>query len=511
VLVKPMVEAPLMLTNVNGTLYFYGDDGTHGYELWTSDGTEAGTVMVKDIVPGPGGSIDGTGSWPQMVAVGNRAFFTAFDAVSGIELWVSDGSEGGTTLVEDINPAAFGSAPLQLTELNGALMFTAADGISAVHTLWRSDGTAPGTYMVSDIFALDLTNVNGTLFFNGNEPDAGSELWRSDGTAGGTQLVKNIYPEDDGSGPMHITDVNGRAFFIAVTPGPQIGLWVSDGTDAGTERLRALEPYAAGGYIAELTAANGLLYFRAYDSISNSISLFRSDGTVSGTVPVPIPNGGFPGWLTNVDGTLFFSADDAAHGRELWKVAAPVDTVPPTVASSGFAFQTAHEVVIQFSENVATSLSADDLQITALPGGPTITPSSVAYDAATNTATFAIAPRLGDGEYRATLAAGAVADAAGNALAQDHTLDFFFLNADANRDRRVNLQDFNLLAANFGQSNRTFSQGDFNYDGQVNLGDFNLLAQQFGTSLAPHAGAAAGAARNGFATGDDDDERSPIV
>ena len=58
------------------------------------------------------------------------------------------------------------------------------------------------------------------------------------------------------------------------------------------------------------------------------------------------------------------------------------------------------------------------------------------------------------------------------------------LAGDATRDRAVNLSDFNVLAANFGQSNRTFSQGDFNYDGAVNLSDFNILAPRFGQVLA---------------------------
>jgi hypothetical protein len=70
-------------------------------------------------------------------------------------------------------------------------------------------------------------------------------------------------------------------------------------------------------------------------------------------------------------------------------------------------------------------------------------------------------------------------------MAADATGDFFFLRGDANRDRRVNLQDFNILAANFGQSPRTFGQGDFTYDGTVNLQDFNALATRFGTELPP--------------------------
>ena len=78
-------------------------------------------------------------------------------------------------------------------------------------------------------------------------------------------------------------------------------------------------------------------------------------------------------------------------------------------------------------------------------------------------------------------------------MAADYAFEFFFLRGDANHDARVNLQDFNILAGNFGQSNRIFSQGDFNYDTVVNLLDFNALAGRFGQALGPAA--VVGAAR----------------
>ena len=77
----------------------------------------------------------------------------------------------------------------------------------------------------------------------------------------------------------------------------------------------------------------------------------------------------------------------------------------------------------------------------------------------------------------------------GEPMASDVFFNFFFLMGDANRDARVNLADFNIHAANFGQSGRDFTQGNFNYDaaGLVNLADFNLLASRFGSSVGPDA------------------------
>ncbi len=164
--------------------------------------------------------------------------------------------------------------------------------------------------------------------------------------------------------------------------------------------------------------------------------------------------------------------------------------LPPAVVDARFPFELSpHRVTVRFSENVQNSLSASDLMLTNLTTGATINPSDLAleYDPSTNTATFragaSIGGRFPDGNYRATLPAGSVSDPQGNALVDGFTFDFFFLSGDANRDRRVNLSDFNILAANFGQSPRSFSQGDFNYDGTVNLADFNVLASRFGQVL----------------------------
>ena len=136
---------PSRFLNVSGTLFFVAFESTHGFELWRSDGTAAGTVLVDDIRPGPVGStISG------LTNVSGTLFFAADDGVHGKQLWESNGVAAGTVMVADISPAGKSSSPAYLTNVNGSLFFSANDGTHGVE-LWQSNGTAAGTALVMDI------------------------------------------------------------------------------------------------------------------------------------------------------------------------------------------------------------------------------------------------------------------------------------------------------------------------------------------------------------------------
>ncbi|MBC7853590.1 MAG: cadherin-like domain-containing protein, partial [Pirellulaceae bacterium] len=135
--------------------------------------------------------------------------------------WKSDGSPAGTSLVKDIRPGAASSGALNHTNINGTLFFTANDGIGGVE-LWRSDGTAPGTAVVKDIVAGSgssspaiLTGVNGRLFFRANDGVNGEELWTSDGTSAGTTVVSDIFTGSGSSIPQALSNINGTLYFTA--------------------------------------------------------------------------------------------------------------------------------------------------------------------------------------------------------------------------------------------------------------------------------------------------------
>ncbi len=170
------------------------------------------------------------------------------------------------------------------------------------------------------------------------------------------------------------------------------------------------------------------------------------------------------------------------------------DIAPPKSLNSQFAFATSQQLVVQFNEDVSASLSITDLVLENLTAGGNVDTSgfTLSYDSLTNTATFNVNGILPDADFRARLVAAGIQDLSGNTLdgngngvgGDDHTFEFFFMQADANRDRRVNLLDFDIIAANFGQLGTTFGQGNFNYDNITNLADFDILAARFGNVLA---------------------------
>ncbi|MHC4078993.1 MAG: ELWxxDGT repeat protein, partial [Planctomycetota bacterium] len=199
---------PRQLVRVGTIVYFVATTRTHGTEIWKTDGTETGTVLVKDILPG---SIS---AFPEnLTAVGNTLYFSAFGPSAGRELWKTDGTAAGTVLVKDIKPGCDSSSPRNLAAAGNTLYFAAAD-VDHGRELWKSDGTAVGTVLVKDIepgkmtsgapwssFPEGLTLVGSTLFFAARTRLSGVELFKSDGTASGTVLVADIRAGIGGSDP----------------------------------------------------------------------------------------------------------------------------------------------------------------------------------------------------------------------------------------------------------------------------------------------------------------------
>lgn len=321
--------ANAQITGIGETLFLTGQTDETGLELWTSDGTAIGTGLLKDIGIAPGGSIANNiipandSISPFATALG-RLFFAANDGVHGIELWKTDGTEQGTTMVKDINPSEFlGVYSDEMINFGGQVLFSADDGVHG-YELWRSDGSENGTAMVKDIhsrpgesgFPTGLTELNGVLYFAASSHANGDELWRSDGTSAGTVLVKDITPGVLGSFPNSLRVAGDRLFFIADDGINGQALWRSDGTAAGTVMVKDVHPVNQEDFYFELVSSGNLIYFRA--DAGDGHKLWRSNGTAAGTIPIRSLTTAASiftsALLTDVDGTLFFFDDD-----ELWK------------------------------------------------------------------------------------------------------------------------------------------------------------------------------------------------
>lgn len=304
---------PRSFAALNGFVYFNADDGTAGQELWKSNGTQGGTSLVKDIQTGSGSS-----DASEMTAFGNVVLFRAHGSGGeGDELWRTDGTEGGTFIVKDIDPVG-SSYPSVFTIAGNKAYFRADDGVHG-NELWVTDGTEDGTQLVKDINAAGDSNPNqfavlgDLIVFLADNGVEGRELWVSDGTGPGTFMI-DLNGAAEGR-PNGMTTVGNHVYFHAF-PG---GLWRTDGTEVGTEEILWMNTNSLGstGNFADF---DGLVAFTTNAVGGNEVWL--SDGTGDGTFRVkdirPGGSGSSPGDLTVAGGLLFFNADDGTHGEELW-------------------------------------------------------------------------------------------------------------------------------------------------------------------------------------------------
>jgi len=287
------------LTSVGEGVFFTVPDPAFGSEVWTSDGTPAGTRMVRDIVPGA------TGCFPsELTALGDILLFAANDGVNGKELWRSDGTEAGTFLVADLAVGSDSSWPSDLSVLGGAVYFEASSTGTA--DLWVTDGTSAGTRPVMEVpgnFSM-LTSAAGRLFFVSSR-----ELWTSDGTEAGTFTLTESAQVPDSSDPDGLHDLGGRLLFDA-TVGPLRDMYTSDGTAAGTEMVSDVA-------LRDTAEMGGRLYFFGRGA-SAFDGLWATDGTTAGTVLVADVDLMYRDRIGSSSSAVFFPGSDADHGMELW-------------------------------------------------------------------------------------------------------------------------------------------------------------------------------------------------
>lgn len=358
---------PEDFASVDGILYFSAFDGAHGIELWRSDGTAAGTYMIKDINPGSahggpyniityggyyndsviyflanGGNgyqiwkSDGTAAGTMQAAapmidptaltvVDNTLYFFADDPLYGEELWGNNGTYSGSWLVKDINPGAASSVVTNTpVALSGKLLFVANDGTHGIE-LWVSDGTQAGTRLVKDInpnqglsgaYFHNWVLWGGLVYFAGNDDQYGDEVWQTDGTSAGTVRVASPTNSSSGYAAQLLGVVNNRLYFLSASS-PK--LWTTDST--GTD-IRLVYDFSvhdpASGSAFETALLDNRLCFNYVTGVSN---LWCSDGATAWQIDInPNEANDYVAGLAALNGRLYFGAgEDGFSSVELWQ------------------------------------------------------------------------------------------------------------------------------------------------------------------------------------------------
>ncbi len=306
-----------------GKVFFVVDDGVHGDEWWITDGTESGTQLFMDLNPGEDDGVTFSEHHHQYIIYQTELFFAGADDKNNFELWKTDGTSSGTVLVKNISHdnSSFnvGSHPQWFIILNGELLFATRDG------LFKSDGTGEGTILVReddpfDIFGFDpsdLINMGDYALMYTYE-----RLWRSDGTYEGTYPVDSFGHAIVEGDNDRIVKIGDLALFPASDPVHGDEMWVTDGTAEGTHILKDIYPGTEGYAYGTIITYKGIPHFKAEDA-ETGIELWKSDGTETGTTRVTdIADGDESSffWPTTIytDNELIYMGAGRAFRTELW-------------------------------------------------------------------------------------------------------------------------------------------------------------------------------------------------
>jgi len=254
-----------------------------GDELYVTDGSLLGTSQFLDInLTSGNGYFNLHSRAHNLYTDGNKFYFYAIDGVNGEELHISDGTVSGTAGIGDVLPGNTerGVQP-RYYKYNDQVLFNYSDGYYdepndvRVTQLWSSDGTVGGTSVLKEFNSVyspfvPLLEYDGELYFKSRTFSDGRELWKTDGSTGGTVRLKNINP---GSGhamesTTPVIELNGMLYFIADN-GSGYSIWQSDGTEAGTNPVEISGGVNIGSVEPdEIVLLNGKLLFKA--NINNS-------------------------------------------------------------------------------------------------------------------------------------------------------------------------------------------------------------------------------------------------
>lgn len=277
------------LYSFNNAIFLAANDGIHGKEIWKSDGTPAGTILLKDITPNSGGSISNDF---KIIEFNNKFYFIA-NLPTGYELYESDGTTLGTISVKPVN----------VQELDGAatdnyFVFRGFDPSGSGVEPWVSNGTAAGTQLLKDLIPGVTSSMamnkfirfNNKIYFesntNGTSPGYGNYIWETDGTEAGTVLF-NTPPDMK----LYGKSSDGLYLFFT-TPNTGVRYWITNGSSVLPYEITGLNmPYNNSFidlnskiYMAGTSQKNGGEIF-SLDPFSKVVSIASDISRYEGSAP----------------------------------------------------------------------------------------------------------------------------------------------------------------------------------------------------------------------------------
>ena len=326
-------DFPSYYIKLGNTYYFVAKhQGSFTISLWKTDGTKAGTSMVKDlgniVIPPGGGNLNAL----PMIAFNNAIYFV-FEDSNGSEIWKSDGTSAGTKILKDIRPGSNSSSPNGLCVFNNYLYFYANDGVNG-NELWRTDGSANGTALFKDIYPSSISSFAGTaaslfvfknnLYFGAQGThDEGVELYKSDGTVNGTALFLDINTTQQASSfPGYLEQTDDYFIFRATNSTLGTETWRSNGTVAGTYVLKDLNPGTGNTFAYSPMRLDNKITFVTYSTQEGS-EIWITDGSTANTKILKEINPGstdsYVGPIINAGNHIYFVGKTTNEGQEIWE------------------------------------------------------------------------------------------------------------------------------------------------------------------------------------------------
>ncbi|MFV0471973.1 MAG: T9SS type A sorting domain-containing protein, partial [Paludibacteraceae bacterium] len=305
-------------------IFFVGNNGVNGFELWISDGTTGGTQMVNDIVPGLPGFSSSSPNQHVGTIINEKLYFFAKDATNGYEPWVSDGTAAGTFMLANTNPTGdcssgmasgfggYAASEMKFFEFNNAVYFIGYSGI------YKTDGTTAGTTLEISGFSYGANfNTSMCVFDNRlyfNKYVGGLHiLTKTDGTVAGTNQVDTL----SGSMSRGFQEFNGELYFrckpnsysssdkdyLAKLTGSQIDKVTATTSGYYNYSVNMIQPISNSDFLYMGSYYNHAIY--RYNNGANTIANTNFTSVFDNLLSTPI-------------GT-FAIGTNATYGYELWK------------------------------------------------------------------------------------------------------------------------------------------------------------------------------------------------